>query len=88
MKFYKLKQLQFGYGYDQLQQLIDTGVAWNMEGAIGRAAMDALKSGACFLPTTSRRDYYGSTVPSRYQVQPGTAGSYKNSVSFYKKLEI
>ena len=86
MKFYKIKQMQFGYGYEKLQALIDTGSAWNMEGAIGRSAMDSLRSGACFLPTTSRKDYYGSTIPSRYQVQKGTAGSYQNSVKFYTKL--
>jgi hypothetical protein len=86
MKFYKLKQLQYGYGYDKLQDYIDTGMAWKMEGAIGRAAMDALKSGACMLPTSSRKNYYGTTVPSRYQVKPGTTGSYKNSVRFYSNL--
>lgn len=88
MKFFKIKQLQWAYGYDQLQQLIDTGMAWNMEGAIGRAAMDALQSGACMLPTTSRSDYYGSRVPSRFQVKNGSAGSYANSVNFYSKLSI
>jgi hypothetical protein len=86
MKFYKLKQLQYGYGYDKLQDYIDTGMAWKMEGAIGRAAMDALKSGACMLPTSSRKNYYGTTVPSRYQVKAGTTGSYKNSVRFYSNL--
>ena len=86
MKFYKLKQLQYGYGYDKLQDYIDTGMAWKMEGAIGRAAMDALRSGACMLSTSSRKNYYGTTVPSRYQVKPGTTGSYKNSVRFYSNL--
>jgi hypothetical protein len=85
MKLYKLKQLQLAHGYDQLQQLIDTGMAWNMEGAIGRAAMDALNSGACFLPTSPQSDYYGNVVPSRYMVKKGTKGSYANSVSFYSK---
>ena len=88
MKFFKLKQLQWAYGYDQLQQLIDTGMAWNMEGAMGRAAMDALDRGACMLPTTSRSDYYGNRVPSRFQVKSGTTGSYANSVKFYSKLSI
>lgn len=86
MKYFRIKQLQYAYGYDQLQQLIDTGMAWHMEGAIGRAAMDALNSGACMLPTSSRRNYYGNSVPSRYQVKPGTTGSYQNSVRFYSKL--
>ena len=86
MKFYKLKQLQFAYGYDQMQEMIETGMAWKMEGAYGRDSMDSLRSGACFLPTTSKKDYYGSTIPSRYQVQKGTAGSYENSVKFYTNL--
>ena len=86
MKFYKLKQLQFAYGYDQMQEMIETGMAWKMEGAYGRDVMDSLRSGACFLPTTSKKDYYGSTIPSRYQVQKGTAGSYENSVKFYTNL--
>ncbi len=88
MKFYKLKQMQLAHGYDELQQLIDTGMAWNMEGAFGRAAMDALNSGACFLPTSPKRDYYGNVVPSRYMVKSGTKGSYANSVSFYSKGEL
>lgn len=86
MKFYKLKQLQSGFGYDKLQDYIDTGMAWKSEGAIGRAAMDALRSGACMLPTIRRVDYYGSNIPSRHQVEKGTTGSYQNSVSFYSKL--
>ena len=86
MKFQKLKSLQKLYGYDQMQEMTQTGMAWRMEGAYGRAAIDSLRSGACFLPTTSRKDYYGSTIPSRYQVQKGTAGSYENAVIFYTKL--
>ena len=83
MKFYQIKSMQSEMQYDNLQDLIDTGLAWKMEGYVGRACMDALKSGACFLPTSSRKDAYGNVVPSRYQVQKGTAGSYQNSVKFY-----
>lgn len=86
MKYATIKKLQKEYGYDQLQNLIDTGAVWTLEGAFGRSAMDALESGACMLPTSSRRNYYGGTVPSRYQVVPGTTGSFKNSVQFYSNL--
>ena len=86
MKYFRIKQLQYAYGYDQLQNRIDTGAVWTFEGSFGRAAMDALESGACMLPTSSRRNYYGNSVPSRYQVKPGTTGSYQNSVRFYSKL--
>lgn len=61
-------------GYS-LQSLIDTGHAWRLEGATGRAAMDALRSGECVLPEERRTDAYGNTVPSRHDVLPGTTGS-------------
>jgi hypothetical protein len=83
MKFSKIKGLQKAYGYAEMQKLIDSGVVWHMEGSLGRAAMDALTSGACMLPTTSRRGAYGNLIPSRYQVKPGTYGSFQNSVKFY-----
>jgi hypothetical protein len=86
MKYYKFKQLQKYLGYDQMQHLIDTGAAWSMEGAVYRAAIDSLAIGACVLPASSRRNYYGGTVPSRYQVKPGVIGSYENAVRFYSKL--
>jgi hypothetical protein len=66
-----------------MQRLIDSGAAWSLEGSCGRAAMEALESGACFLPTEPKRDYWGNTVPSRFAVQAGTKGSLENSARFY-----
>lgn len=88
MKFFTIKKLQAKHGYDQMQELIDSGMAWRLEGAIGRAASDALAVGACYLPTSSRPNSYGGRVPSRYMVKPGTKGSWKNTVSFYKNIEL
>ena len=87
MKFQQVKSLQRAYGYEELQKMIDTGMAWHMEGSYGRMAMDALRSGACMLARTSRKDAYGNTIPSRFQVQKGTAGSYANSVRFYSDID-
>lgn len=87
MKFPQVKSMQKLYGYAELQKMIDTGMAWHMEGSYGRVAMDALRSGACMLPTSSRRDAYGNTIPSRYQVAEGSTGSYKNTVNFYLNIE-
>jgi hypothetical protein len=58
-----------------LQDLIDSGAAWQLEGSIGRAAMAAIDEGVCILGPTGHRDYWGNYVPSRDEVEPGTKGS-------------
>ena len=58
-----------------LQELIDSGMAWKMEGAVGREAMASIESGDCVLGEVGHRDYWGNYVPSRTEVQPGTKGS-------------
>lgn len=58
-----------------LQDLIDTGQAWRMQGSVGRAAMYAIEAGICILGETGHTDYWGNYVPSRYEVKPGTKGS-------------
>jgi hypothetical protein len=58
-----------------LQDLINSGDAWRLEGSVGRAAMAAIKAGACCLGEEGHRDYWGNYVPSRHEVQPGTKGS-------------
>jgi len=60
---------------EALQEMINTGQAWKMEGSIGRAAMDAIKSGICILGEKGHYDYYGNYVPSRTEVKAGTKGS-------------
>lgn len=58
-----------------LQDLINSGAAWRLEGSIGRAAMAAIDAGECILGPVGHRDAYGNYVPSRYEVIPGTKGS-------------
>ena len=58
-----------------LQDLIDTGMAWTLEGSVGRAAMAAIESGQCVLGPESRNDYWGNRIPSRTEVVPGTKGT-------------
>jgi len=57
------------------QSLIDSGMAWQMEGSLGREAMALIEEGACVLGRKGHRDYWGNYVPSRYEVEPGTKGS-------------
>ncbi len=60
---------------NNLQELIDTGMAWKLEGSVGRAAMRAIEDGECVLGEVGHKDYWGNYVPSRYEVQAGTKGS-------------
>lgn len=58
-----------------LQALINSGMAWRLEGSVGRAAMDAIEAGICVLGEVGHRDYWGNYIPSRHEVQAGTKGS-------------
>jgi hypothetical protein len=66
---------EYGEAVLDLQALIDSGMAWRLEGSVGRAAHDAIEAGVCILGEVGHRDYWGNYVPSRYEVQPGTKGS-------------
>lgn len=60
---------------DALQELVNTGQAWRMEGSVGRAAMDAIEAGQIALGHDGHHDYWGNYVPARHEVEPGTKGS-------------
>lgn len=81
-----ITDLQKQYGLTDLQEKINSGMAWKLEGSFGRAAMSALEDGACLLPEESHQDYYGNTVPSRTQVKMGTNGSIENCQEFWAKV--
>jgi hypothetical protein len=74
-----LQQQQTGLDEDDnvrlFQDLIDTGMAWRLEGAIGREAMSLIDAGKCTLGDEGHHDYYGNYVPSKHEVEPGTKGS-------------
>jgi hypothetical protein len=82
-----ITKLQKQYGYYGLQQRINTGLVWLMEGSGGRDAMEALRVGVCMLPKHSFKDYYGGKVPSRDELIAGTKGTYKNCADFWTKVE-
>jgi hypothetical protein len=63
--------------YKAMQRQINEGVIWKMQGSMGRAAMDALKSGSCMCAKAPCKDYWGNTVPSRDMLQPGSFGTYE-----------
>ncbi len=87
MNYQTIKRLQKDYGFAEMQEMINTGQAWKMEGSVGREAMALLESGACMLPKEFRVDYYCNTIPSRDVLKAGTKGTYKNSKRFWEAVE-
>lgn len=83
MNYQQIRSAQKEQGFDQMQLLIDNGMAWKMEGHIGREAMSLLECGACMLPKKAFRDYYGNRIPSRDELKAGTKGTFQNSVNFF-----
>lgn len=64
-----------------LQDMIDSGAAWHLEGSIGRAAMEGMREGLLVLSQGERWDYWGNHVPSFWQVRDevGSPGSVANA---------
>jgi len=71
--------------YKEMQQLIDDGMAWKMEGSVGREAMRLIDIGACILGEEDHFDYWGNHVPSRTQVKAGTKGSIEYALAQHRK---
>lgn len=82
-KFIRDRQADFPE-IQQIQEWIDKGYAWSMEGAVGREAMRGLESGMYFLPNQSFTNPYGQHTPSREEIRIGTEGSLDNSYDFYQ----
>lgn len=59
---------------EALQRMISGG-HWGLQGSYGRAMADAIEAGVCVLGPRRERDYYGTPIPSRYEVVSGTKGS-------------
>jgi hypothetical protein len=58
-----------------MQSCINSGICWQMQGSMGRTAMDMMRAGYCTLGEHGNYDAYGDYVPSRSEVKPGTVGS-------------
>ena len=86
MNIQQIRKLQKENGLGELQEWIDSGTAWLLEGSVGRSADSCLSQGSCMLPKSSHKDYWGSTVPSRDNLKPGSKGTYQNCVRFWTKF--
>lgn len=86
MNYQTIKKAQKEYGFYELQECINSGLAWKLEGSYGRAAMNALEVGLCMLPKQFHKDTYGNTVPSRDVLKKGTKGTFQNCSEFWQKV--
>ena len=83
LSYSRITELQKENGFLEMQDLINSGTVWKMEGAMGREAMNLLRLGACMLPKKSFKDYWGNRIPSREDLKEGTQGTFQNSVNYY-----
>ena len=86
LKFNQIIKLQKSYGVEGLQESINLGTCWRLEGSNGRFAMSCLEAGVCMLPLEPKNDYYGNRVPSRSMLKQGTKGTFQNSVNFWNRV--
>ena len=63
--------------FESVQRAINSRTAWKFQGSYGRTMMQALEDGYCMLGREHARDYWGSRIPSRDEVKPGTKGSFE-----------
>jgi hypothetical protein len=62
-----------------MQQSINSGMCWKLEGAAGREAMAFIEAGYCTLGPKRTTGGYGNTIGSRTDVVVGTKGSIEYS---------
>ena len=86
LTYNQIGMLQKINNVDNMQESINSGICWKMEGSSGRFAMNCLESGACMLPLEPKYDYYGNRVPSRNMLIQGTKGTFQNSIQFWNKV--
>ena len=60
---------------ERFQELVNSGQAWLLEGAVGREATALIEGGYITLGDDGHQDYWGNYVPSKTEVQSGTKGS-------------
>lgn len=53
---------------EMFQSMIDDGSVWSLQGSYGRMAADLIAAGHCQRAEVRHKDYYGHTLPSRYDV--------------------
>jgi ABC-type cobalamin transport system ATPase subunit len=85
MNHKQIKDLQARNGLTEMQNMINSGRVWHMEGSMGRSAASLLEEGACMLPRKRYNDAYGNRIPARQDLKRGTKGTFLNSINFWSQ---
>ena len=88
MNYQKITRLQKDNGVYEMQELINSGQVWKLEGSMGRAAASLLKMGACMLPLQRHADYWGSNIKARTDLRNGEAGSFQHCANYWSEYEL
>ena len=83
MNVKEITKLQKEHGFYDVQQIINNGTVWHMEGSMGRYAMDTLQLGATMLPKKDFSNAYGGHIPSRDMIKDGSTGSKEKCINFW-----
>jgi hypothetical protein len=83
LTFKQIESLQKGYRVNGIQDLINSGQCWMMEGSVGRFANDCLEAGICMYPLTEKPSYYGGYFPNRKMIKKNSAGSFQKAQQFW-----
>ena len=81
----EITDLQIEYGMSDVQDMINDGSAWTLEGSVGRYAMRCLEEGACFLPNEHFYGAYGNKIPRRGSIKEGSVGSLTLSSLYWSE---
>jgi len=82
MNYQRIVTLQKKEGFTEMQNNINSGLCWKLEGSYGREASRCLEAGACMLPKVQH-----NLVPSRYDLKKGIKGTYHNAVKYWTEYE-
>jgi hypothetical protein len=71
-----------------LQELVNNGQIWHLEGYIGRWVADLLEEGILQFPEKRTHDYYGNPIPTREEWEEKKRKEQEKQLHVMKKAKI
>lgn len=86
MNYFEIKKIQRKYGVGKVQELIDSGKAFMIQGDFEELIWSMIYSGACMLPDLVHKNHQGTRIATRAMVPSGSPGSFKRCQSYWSKF--